>query len=58
MLKRIMTFDELTNVINKMAKQAFKMFCYRKRKYGRWSMELGEMAEKVIEVNMIFVVRQ
>lgn len=56
--KRIMTLDGLTNVTTEMAEQAFEMSCGMKPEWGRWSTRPGEMAEEVIEANMIFAVRQ
>ena len=56
--KRIMTLDGLTDVTTEMAEQAFEMSCGMKPEWGRWSTRPGEMAEEVIEANMIFAVHQ
>ncbi len=58
LLKRIMTLEGLTDLTTEMAEQAFEISCGMKPELGRWSVLLGEMAEEVIEANMIFAVRQ
>ncbi len=54
--KGIMTLDGLKDVITEMAQQALEMSCDMKPEWGSWSIRPGEMAEEVIEANMIFAV--